>query len=111
MPSKLGKLIQRNREEKNLGLREFAGHIGKSPSFVVKLEKDEEVPAVKEETLLRIADVLGLNPDIVMAAAAKLPGKLRPKSELELALYRQVKGMTNKDKLELRDQLTRRKEK
>ncbi len=97
MPPKLGRLIRQRRLKKKIGLREFARLIGKSPTFAVMLEKDENV-SVSEGTLLDIARVLELKIDELLAAAQKLPENLKPRSELELALFRKVRKMTKKEK-------------
>ncbi len=97
--------------EKNFKLREFAREIGKSPTFVVMLEKDEKAPPVKEETLQKIAGVLGIDLDALLAAASKMPNELKPRDELELALYRQVRNMNKSEKEKLHKRLSKKKEK
>ncbi len=98
MPSELGKLIRAEREKQNVGLREFAAKVGKSPAFMVRLETDDEVPSVAEETLVGIAKALRLDGDRILALARKVPKDLAPDSELDLAVYRKAKGMSAEDK-------------
>ena len=98
MPSELGKLLRAEREKRDIGLREFAARIKKSPAFMVRLETDEEVPSVGEEPLATIADALGLDRDIVMGVARKVPKDLAPEHELDIALYRKVKNMSPDEK-------------
>lgn len=98
MPSELGKLIRAEREKRDMGLREFATRVKKSPAFMVRLETDEAVPAVSAETLVTIAKALGLDQDIVLALARKVPKDLVPADELDVALYRKVKGMSPEEK-------------
>lgn len=105
MPSRLGRLIRKKRDEQALTLREFARRIEKSPSFGVMLEKDDEVPPVKEQTLRKIASVLEIDFDAIMAAAGKLPKNLKPRSELDVALYRKVRKLSKEDKKRLMEDL------
>ncbi len=98
MPSELGKLIRLAREKRDIGLREFAARVQKSPAFMVRLETDEAVPSVAEETLSTIADALGLDRDLVLGLARKIPKDLAPENELDVALYRKVKNMSPEEK-------------
>lgn len=98
MPSELGKLIRAEREKRDIGLREFAARVQKSPAFMVRLETDEAVPSVAEETLATIADALGLDRDLVLGLARKVPKDLAPEHELDVALYRKVKNMSPEEK-------------
>jgi transcriptional regulator with XRE-family HTH domain len=91
-------LIRAEREKRDIGLREFAARVKKSPAFMVRLETDEVVPAVAEQTLVTIADALGLDGDLVLALARKVPKDLKPDDELDLALYRKVKSMSPEEK-------------
>lgn len=101
MPSQLGKLIRAEREKRGIGLREFAARVGKSPAFLVRLETDDGVPSVAEETLGVVADALGLERNKVMALAKKMPKDLAPDNELDLAVYRRVKSMSQDEKRRL----------
>jgi transcriptional regulator with XRE-family HTH domain len=96
-------LIRAERERRGVGLREFAAKVGKSPAFMVRLETDDVVPSVAEETLGVVADALGLERDMVMALAKKMPKDLAPEDELDLAVYRRVKSMTQHEKRRLLD--------
>ncbi len=98
MPSELGKLIRAEREKRDIGLREFAARVQKSPAFMVRLETDEAVPSVAEETLATIAVALGLDRDLVLGLARKIPKDLAPEHELDVALYRKVKNMSPEEK-------------
>lgn len=94
MPSELGTLIRAEREKRNIGLREFATKVGKSPAFMVRLETDDQLPSATEETLVTIARALQLEEDIVLALARVVPKALQPETQLDLAAYRKVKKMT-----------------
>lgn len=98
MPSELGKLIRAEREKRRIGLREFAGKVGKSPAFIVRLETDNELPSATEETLVTVARALSLDENIVLALAKIVPKALAPETSLDLAAYRKVKNMTQEAK-------------
>lgn len=97
MPSKLGQLIRNTRESKEIGLRELARRIEKSPSFLVGLETGDE-PSVSEETLQSIASELELDPDRLIILAGKVPEDAVPEDELDAALFRRVKGWSEEEK-------------
>jgi transcriptional regulator with XRE-family HTH domain len=101
LPSALGTWIRTEREGRGIGLREFAGRVKKSPAFLVRLETDQQVPAVAEETLVTIADALQLDRDRVFALARKVPKELVPEDALDLAVYRMVKRMSRAAKRRL----------
>jgi transcriptional regulator with XRE-family HTH domain len=94
MASELGKMIRETRLALGIGLREFAGEIGKSPGFVTQLECEDDVPSVAEETLRVIASRLRLNLDELLVLANRTPSDVIPESPLEVALYRTVKGLS-----------------
>lgn len=106
MPSELGKLIRSARTEKGFGLREFAKVIQKSPGFLTQLECEDDVPSVAEDTLVTIAKRLGLQADQLIVLAKRTPRDVVPQSTLDVALYRKVKGMNDRQKQELLDNLS-----
>jgi len=57
-------------------VRKVAGRIGIQPSYVSKVERCE-VPPPSEATILRWAEVLGEDPDILLALAGKVSADLR----------------------------------
>lgn len=93
MASSLGDEIRRARLKAGIGLRELARRIEKSPAYVVALERAEESPGVTEETLVAIAAELSLSPDVLMTLASKVPAEVKPKSALEIELYRMVRQL------------------
>jgi len=105
MPSKLDQLITTTRKAQGLGLRALAREIGRSPSFLVMIEKNDPPPGVGEETLRRIAGVLGLDPDRLITLAGKTPEDVVPADELEVAIYRLVKKLSPNRKQRLLRQL------
>lgn len=101
MPSKLGNFIRSEREIRGVGLREMARRIGKSPTLLVMLEKNAEAPGVSEETLRRIAEALGLSADHLLTLAGKTPDDVVPEDVVEVSIFRLVKRLAHKEKLDL----------
>ncbi len=101
MPSELGRLIRSARTDKGFGLRELAKEIKKSPGFLTQLECDDESPSVAEDTLRSIAEKLDLDADLLIVLARRTPSDVVPKSALEVALYRKVKGMSQKEQQDI----------
>jgi transcriptional regulator with XRE-family HTH domain len=93
MASDLGRLLRRARKDKEIGLRELARRIGKSPALLTRLENEDQPPTVSPQTLQSIAEVLGLDADQLLVLAKRTPEELSPKTELEFALYRRVKNL------------------
>ena len=105
MSSKIGKLIKSARKAKGFGLRELARRIGKSPAYLVALERAEQSPGTADETLQSLATELGLNPDALHAAVHRTPENVAPKSPTEVALYRLIGALPQSRQEELKDQL------
>jgi len=105
LASELGQLIAATREERGLSLRALAREVEKSASFLVMIEKNDPPPGVAEETLCRIAEALELDPDHVITLAGKTPEDVVPCDELEVAIYRLVKGLSHERKRQLLRQL------
>lgn len=105
MASSLGDEIRRARLKAGIGLRELARRIEKSPSYVVALERAEESPGVTEETLAAIAAELFISPDVLMTLASKVPAEIKPKTPLEVELYRMVRQLPIERQLALLEAL------
>lgn len=105
MASELGRLIRGERIKKGLSLRGLAREVGKSPSFIVALEKNSSPPSAAEQTLRTVARVLDLNPDRLITLAGKTPADVAPDDELEVALYRRIKRLTAERKRRLLEEL------
>lgn len=90
-----------------MGLRELARKIGKSPAYVVSLERSESSPSVSEETLRSLASELGLELDLLLASVKKTPQELAPRSPTQVALYRLIRYLPSRRQEELREQLER----
>lgn len=66
----LGDVIRGARVAAKKGLREFSRDVGIAPSYQSDIENDRRVPA--EDVLKRIADMLGLKFDELMALAGRV---------------------------------------
>lgn len=104
MPSPLGALIRSTRQQKQMGLRELARAIEKSPAFITRLENEDVFPAVSADTLKSIAAVLGMDVDILLVGAGRTK-EVQPTTELELALYRRVQSLPKAEQEELLQKL------
>jgi len=107
MPSKLGSTIRRGRKKKGIGLRELARRIDKSPSLLSMLENADAPPPVSEETLRSIETELDLEPFALVVLSGKTPEEVTPSDALDVALYREVKNRSKKDRQELLERLRR----
>lgn len=104
----LGELVRRWRDEKRIGLREFARQVGLSPAFVSKFERGEFAPP-GEEKLRVIARVLEKDVDEIMALAHKvssdLPEIIRQNPREMAELLRAAKDLEPEQIIELTDQV------
>jgi len=73
----LGQYIRRCRECKGVSLRKFAQAVGISPTMMSKIEHDEKGFKAGEQTLLKIADLLDVNSDDLLAMAGKIPSDVK----------------------------------
>ncbi|HUW35543.1 MAG TPA: helix-turn-helix transcriptional regulator [Planctomycetota bacterium] len=102
---KFGKLIRRLREDRKktdskYSLRQFAEAVGLSATFVSKMETGEYAPPSPEK-IKNMAEVLGTDPDELLALAGKIDPELgeiileKPKSLPNL--LRAVRGMSEEE--------------
>src|SRR5471032_1825382 len=101
---KFGAFIRREREAKEIGLREMAKMIGVSPTYLSKVERDEfKAPA--EDKVRAIAKIIGCDADHLLARAGRVASDLSDiikQHPLELsALLRTTKGLTSEDMAKL----------
>jgi hypothetical protein len=68
---KFGALVRREREAKELRLREMAKVIGVSPTYLSKVERDE-FPPPAEDCVKEIAKVIGYDADELLALAGRV---------------------------------------
>lgn len=97
-----GELIREEREKRKVGnpdfsLRKFAVRVGISPTFLSKVETGEFDPP-KAEKVMKIADELGLDRNMLLAKAQKIDPELKrivTQKQAELASFlRTADGMS-----------------
>src|SRR5215213_8350679 len=97
---KFGAFIRREREGKEIGLREMAKMIGVSPTYLSKVERDE-FPPPAEDKVRKIARIIGRDPDELLALAGRVSSDLtdiireRPREMADF--LRAAKGLTAED--------------
>ena len=101
MPNKLGEFVRKARLQAGLSLRELSRRIGKSPTYLVTLERSDDSPGATEATLEAIAEVLGKQPDLLLTLAQKTPAAVTPRNPTELAIYRLIGQLEPERQLEL----------
>ena len=111
---KFGALVRREREAREIGLREMAKMIGVSPTYLSKVERDEFAPPA-EEKVKAIAKILGCDADELLALAGRVSSdiseiiKARPVALA--ALLRTTKGLKTEDIARLQREAQNAKEK
>jgi len=97
---KFGAFIRKQRETKELGLREMAKMIGVSPTYLSKVERDEFSPPA-EDKVRAIAKIIGCDTDDLLARAGRVSTDITDiikRHPVELAaLLRTTKGLTADD--------------
>jgi transcriptional regulator with XRE-family HTH domain len=99
-----GALVRREREAKEIGLREMAKKIGVSPTYLSKVERDE-FPPPAEDKVRKIAEILGRDADELLALAGRVASDLtdiirqRPREMADF--LRAAKGLTADDLVRL----------
>ncbi|MFT3840759.1 MAG: helix-turn-helix transcriptional regulator [Myxococcaceae bacterium] len=73
MPEKLGDRLRRRRNDKKLGLREAAGKLNISPTYLSRIETNEEKSPPGEDVLRALAKLLDENFDELMTLAGRIP--------------------------------------
>ena len=97
---KFGAFVRQEREAREIGLREMAKMIEVSPTYVSKVERDE-FPPPAEDKVRKIAKILKLDVDELLALAGRVSSDLseiiRENPRELAALLRTTKGMTADD--------------
>lgn len=92
-----GAFVRRERLAREIGLREMAKMIGVSPTYMSKVELDEFTPPT-EDKVMSIAQILGCDPDELLAMAGRVPSDLAEiikRHPVEMsALLRTANGLT-----------------
>jgi transcriptional regulator with XRE-family HTH domain len=95
-----GTVVRREREAREIGLREMAKRIGVSPTYLSKVEREEFAPPT-EEKVRAIAEILERDPDELLALAGRTPSDLAEiikRNPVEVsALLRTTRGMSRKE--------------
>jgi transcriptional regulator with XRE-family HTH domain len=111
---KFGALIRREREAREIGLREMAKMIVVSPTYLSKVERDEFAPPA-EEKVKAIAKILGRDADELLALAGRVSSDISEiikRQPVELAaLLRTTKGLKAEDIARLQREAQKAKEK
>lgn len=111
---KFGARIRREREAKEIGLREMAKKIGVSPTYLSKVERDE-FPPPAEDKVRKIAAIIGRDADELLALAGRVASDLtdiireRPREMADF--LRAARGLTAEDMTRLARQAQKAKEK
>lgn len=96
----IGQYVRQVRESRGFSLRAFAQMIGKTPTFVSRFERDDDMKP-SEETLRTMAGILEIDVDDLIFRANKMPADL-PKIVQKhpaaiAALLRTVQNMSEKE--------------
>src|SRR6056297_1379343 len=94
---RFGAFVRREREARDIGLREMAKMIGVSPTYLSKVERDEFTPPT-EDKVRAIAQIIECDPDELLALAGRMPSDLAniiKRAPVQVAaLLRTTSGMT-----------------
>jgi HTH-type transcriptional regulator, competence development regulator len=111
---KFGAFIRREREAKEIGLREMAKKIGVSPTYLSKVERDEFPPAA-EDKVRKIAEIIGQDADELLALAGRVASDLTAiirEQPREMADFlRAARGLTAEDMARLARQAQKARDK
>ena len=111
---KFGTFIRREREGKEIGLREMAKMIGVSPTYMSKVERDE-FPPPAEDKVRAIANIIRCDVDELLALAGRVPSDVAniiKRQPVELAaLLRTANGMSAEQIARLTRQAQKAKDK
>lgn len=97
---KFCEFVRREREAKEISLREMAKMIGVSPTYLSKVERDE-FPPPAEDKVKAIAKIIKCDADELMARAGRVSSDLSDiikRRPIEMAaLLRTTKGLKTED--------------
>ncbi|MFV1988934.1 MAG: helix-turn-helix domain-containing protein [Gemmatimonadota bacterium] len=104
-----GEYVRTRREalretDRSYSVRQVAGRIGVEPSYLSKVER-AHVPPPSEATVIRLADALGEDRDVMLALAGKVSSDLmeaiRRRPQLFAELIRDLRDMPDNAVLRL----------
>jgi HTH-type transcriptional regulator, competence development regulator len=107
-----GETVRRLREERKIGLRQFAKMLGVSPTYVSQIERGE-LPPPAEDKVKAMAKFLGQDADELLLLAGRMPADLsgivqrRPK-EMP-SLLRSANGLSTEELQRLIEEVQRKK--
>jgi transcriptional regulator with XRE-family HTH domain len=114
VPEQFGAFVRREREAREIGLREMAKMIGVSPTYLSKVERDEFAPPA-EDKVKAIAEIIECNADDLLARAGRVSTDISDiikRHPVQLAaLLRTTKGLTADDIARLAQQVRKTKDK
>lgn len=109
-----GQLLREKRVEKGFSLRKFAGLVGISPTYLSQVEQGKIEKPPTAERVKRMAELLGENPDELIALAGRVPQDLPEIIQAEPIempeLLRDARGLTAEQLRRLRDEIKRLRE-
>jgi transcriptional regulator with XRE-family HTH domain len=89
---------QLKEQDKRFSVRQVAARVAMEPAYLSKIERGDVAPP-SEATICRIAQDLGLDPDVLLAMAGKVSSDLqeiiRKRPLLFSALLREMKEFTD----------------
>jgi transcriptional regulator with XRE-family HTH domain len=103
-----GAYLREKRVAKEYSLRRFAEMLGVSPTYLSHVEQDKVDSPITAKLAKRAAELLGENPDEMVAMAGRVPEDLpkiiQSQPEAMPALLRAVKGLTPEQIRKLQEQ-------
>jgi plasmid maintenance system antidote protein VapI len=107
-----GKLLRERRLACGFGLREFAGLVGVSSTYISQLEQENVDPPTAERAA-KMAEILGENPDQWIGLAGRVPddleGIIQKQPICFPALLREANGLTAEQLQQLAEQARKMK--
>jgi len=70
-----------------MGLREFAREAGLSPTYISRVENGKENAPKKAETIVKLAEALGEDPDFLLACAGVVSPEVRERMKRNPRLF------------------------
>lgn len=96
-----GQYLRGVREAKKISLRKFAEKVGKTPTYISKIERNELGTKPSEELVKRIAEELNLDFDDLIILAGRIPEEIpniiNERPQQMTALLRTAKNLSNEE--------------
>lgn len=109
----IGQYVRQVREARGFSLRAFAQMIGKTPTFVSRFERDDDMKP-SEETLHVIANALEVDADDLIFRANKVPADLpqivQKHPAAMAALLRTAQNLSEKELKAITEQIRKKTE-